>query len=245
MDQRDAVLIAMATWSVPIGWMTAISRRYDAAANSFTKRVGDALSAVHVLPFFPCSSRQTAFRSSTTARWTRGWVADRTSRSSARRPADGGSGHRRDLRPELIGFVPIERQAPTTYFIEMNRTPTSAPSRARAPRHCCAGAAPSMASATSGAPSATTRSTSFFESGRAVRDLNVFLLLYVHNSTQIVLSTPLLPCGRKLRTSCMPCAATTVVKLLRDVLEMLQPGLVLLTATNVPHEERQAVRRRR
>lgn len=64
------------------------------------------------------------------------------------------------------------------------------------------------------------------------------LLFYVHNGAQIVRLDAIAYLWKQIGTRCIHLPRThEVVKLLRDVLEMLQPGLVLLTETNVPHAE--------
>lgn len=64
------------------------------------------------------------------------------------------------------------------------------------------------------------------------------LLFYVHNGAQIVRLDAIAYLWKEIGTHCIHLPQThEVVKLLRDVLEMLQPGLVLLTETNVPHAE--------
>lgn len=64
------------------------------------------------------------------------------------------------------------------------------------------------------------------------------LLLYVHHGARIIRLDAIAYLWKAIGTNCIHLDEThEVVKLLRDVLELLAPGIVLLTETNVPHEE--------
>jgi sucrose phosphorylase len=64
------------------------------------------------------------------------------------------------------------------------------------------------------------------------------LLLYVHHGARIVRLDAIAYLWKAIGTSCIHLDEThEVVKLLRDVLELVAPGIVLLTETNVPHAE--------
>jgi len=64
------------------------------------------------------------------------------------------------------------------------------------------------------------------------------LLLYLQNGTRIVRLDAIAYLCKQVGTSCINLPQThEVVKLLRDVLDMLAPDVLLLTETNVPHEQ--------
>lgn len=64
------------------------------------------------------------------------------------------------------------------------------------------------------------------------------LLLYVSKGTRILRLDAVAYLWKKSGTSCIHLEEThQVVKLLRGVLELVAPGVLLLTETNVPHEE--------
>jgi len=64
------------------------------------------------------------------------------------------------------------------------------------------------------------------------------LLLYVRNGTRYVRLDAITYLWKQLGTHCVHLPQThEVVKLLRTVLDLVAPGVLLLTETNVPHEE--------
>jgi sucrose phosphorylase len=64
------------------------------------------------------------------------------------------------------------------------------------------------------------------------------LLFYVHQGARIIRLDAIAYLWKEIGTSCIHLPQThEVVKLLRDLLELLAPGVVLLTETNVPHAE--------
>mgnify|MGYP001823908275 CR=1 FL=1 len=64
------------------------------------------------------------------------------------------------------------------------------------------------------------------------------LLLYVHRGARIIRLDAIAYLWKEPGTGCIHLPQThQVVKLLRDVLELLAPGTVLITETNVPHAE--------
>lgn len=64
------------------------------------------------------------------------------------------------------------------------------------------------------------------------------LLLYLQNGARIVRLDAIAYLCKQVGTSCINLPQThEVVKLLRDVLDMLAPDVLLLTETNVPHEQ--------
>jgi sucrose phosphorylase len=64
------------------------------------------------------------------------------------------------------------------------------------------------------------------------------LLFYVHHGARVIRLDAIAYLWKAIGTNCIHMEEThLVVKLLRDVLELLAPGIILLTETNVPHEE--------
>lgn len=64
------------------------------------------------------------------------------------------------------------------------------------------------------------------------------LLFYVHHGARIIRLDAIAYLWKAIGTTCIHLDEThEVVKLLRDVLDLLAPGIILLTETNVPHEE--------
>lgn len=64
------------------------------------------------------------------------------------------------------------------------------------------------------------------------------LLYYVHNGARIIRLDAIAYLWKEIGTNCIHLPQThEVVKLLRDVVEIFFPGVILLTETNVPHDE--------
>jgi glycosidase len=64
------------------------------------------------------------------------------------------------------------------------------------------------------------------------------LLLYVHHGARIIRLDAIAYLWKEIGTPCIHLPEThEVVKLLRDLLQMLAPGVLLITETNVPHAE--------
>jgi len=64
------------------------------------------------------------------------------------------------------------------------------------------------------------------------------LLFYVHHGARIVRLDAIAYLWKTIGTDCIHQPQThLVVKILRDVLDLLAPGIILLTETNVPHRE--------
>jgi len=64
------------------------------------------------------------------------------------------------------------------------------------------------------------------------------LLFYVHHGARIIRLDAIAYLWKTVGTSCIHLDRThLVVKILRDVLDLLAPGILLLTETNVPHQE--------
>jgi len=64
------------------------------------------------------------------------------------------------------------------------------------------------------------------------------LLFYVHHGARIIRLDAIAYLWKRVGTNCIHLEQThLVVKILRDVLDLLAPGIILLTETNVPHPE--------
>jgi len=64
------------------------------------------------------------------------------------------------------------------------------------------------------------------------------LLFYVHHGARIVRLDAIAYLWKEIGTSCVHLEQThLVVKVMRDLLDLLAPGIILLTEANVPHEE--------
>jgi len=64
------------------------------------------------------------------------------------------------------------------------------------------------------------------------------LLFYVHHGARIIRLDAIAYLWKTIGTNCIHLEQThLVVKVLRDVLDLLAPGVILLTETNVPHQE--------
>jgi glycosidase len=64
------------------------------------------------------------------------------------------------------------------------------------------------------------------------------LLFYVHHGARLIRLDAIAYLWKEIGTDCIHLEQThLVVKVLRDILDLLAPGIILLTETNVPHEE--------
>ncbi len=77
-----------------------------------------------------------------------------------------------------------------------------------------------------------------FANPRVLIEMLDVLLLYVARGARIIRLDAIAYLWKKIGTSCIHLPEThTVVKLMRDLLDELAPGTILLTETNVPHAE--------
>ncbi|MGB5736517.1 MAG: sugar phosphorylase, partial [Thiohalocapsa sp.] len=238
-DQRDAVLICYGDMIRAGGIDADGEPPLETLRRFLNERIGDALSAVHVLPFFPYSSD------------------------------DGFSViDYRAVDPELGSWHDIQKLG-EDYRLMLDLVINHVSSQSHWFRAYCNGMAPERHYFIEVEPEADLSAVTRPRSSPLLRSVQTpygkrwvwctfshdqvdvdftnpdvlfefldILLFYVHNGAQIVRLDAIAYLWKEIGTSCVHLPQThEVVKLLRDVLEMLQPGLVLLTETNVPHAE--------
>ncbi|ESQ16648.1 MAG TPA: alpha-amylase [Chromatiaceae bacterium] len=238
-DQRDAVLICY-------GDMLSAEHLGDldepplATLHKFLrKHVGDAVSAVHVLPFFPYSSDDgfsvIDYRSVDPALGT--WHEIQSLGEDYRLMVDLVINHVSSqsnwFRNYCLGLAP-ERH----YFIEVDfDTDLSAVTRPRTSPLLRSVQTPGGERHVWATFSHDQIDVNFANPDVLFEFLDI-LLFYVHNGIQIIRLDAIAYLWKEIGTSCIHLPQThEVVKLLRDLMEMLEPGMVLLTETNVPHTE--------
>jgi sucrose phosphorylase len=233
-DERDAVLICYGDMVTTNGDAPlATLRRFLKA------QVGGAVSAVHVLPFFPYSSddgfavNDYRIVDPELGTWDDIQALANDYRLMVDLVINHVSGHGLWFRAYCNGIAP-ERG----FFIEVDpATDLSAVVRPRT------------------TPLLRTVQTPYGERhlwatfGEDQLDVDFhnpdvlfeyldILLFYVHNGAQIIRLDAIAYLWKEIGTSCIHLPQThEVVKLLRDVLEMVEPRILLLTETNVPHAE--------
>jgi glycosidase len=233
-DQRDAVLITYGDMVRTNGEAPLRTLRRFLA-----KYVGDAVTALHVLPFFPYSSDD-GFS-----------VIDY--RAVDDRLGDWGdiealSGDYRLMVDLVINHVSSQSHwfraytngmAPERhYFIEVEPdTDLSAVVRPRT--------APLLRSVQT--PYGEKQVWATFSHDQVDVDFSNpdvlfeyldILLFYVHHGAQIIRLDAIAYLWKRIGSACIHEPEThELVKLLRDILQMLSPGVLLLTETNVPHAE--------
>jgi glycosidase len=235
-DQRDAVLITYGDMVHGEGEPPLRS-----LLHFIENHLGDAISTVHVLPFFPYSSDD-GFS-----------VIDYRQVEPALGDWDDiralSAGNRYRLMVDLVinhvsaksnwfrGFV--NGIAPERhYFIEVEpNTDLSAVTRPRT--------SPLLRPVQT--PSGRRRVWATFSHDQIDVDFSNpdvlfefldILLFYVHHGACIVRLDAIAYLWKEIGTSCIHLEQThLVIKVLRDILDLLAPGIVLITETNVPHEE--------
>jgi sucrose phosphorylase len=233
-DQRDAVLIGYGDMVRSNGEAPlATLRRFLA------ERVGDAVSALHLLPFFPYSSDDgfaiIDYRMVDPALGT--WADIDALSGDYRLAADlvinHVSGQSPWFRAYCNGMAP-ERH----YFIEVAPgTDLSAVVRPRITPLLRAVQTPYGERHVWATFSHDQLDVDFSNPDVLFEYLDI-LLLYVHHGAQLIRLDAIAYLWKRLGTPCIHLPEThEVVKLLRDILEMLAPGVLLLTETNVPHAE--------
>ncbi len=233
-DQRDAVLICYgdmvhADGEAPLQTLRRV----------LTERIGDALSAVHVLPFFPYSSDDgfavIDYRAVDPAlgSWDDILALSSDYRLMVDLVINHVSSQSQWFRAYCNGWAP-ERH----YFIETDpdadlgavvRPRTSALLRpVQTPygqRHVWATFGPDQIDVD-------------FSNPDVLFEFLDILLYYVHNGARIIRLDAIAYLWKRVGTPCIHLPEThEVVKLLRDVLDMLEPGILVITETNVPHAE--------
>jgi len=235
-DQRDAVLITY-------GDMVRVAGEPSLRSLSrfLHEHLDDALSAVHVLPFFPYSSddgfavidyRQVdgalgdwddirALSADDRYRLMVDLVINHVSSQSAwfRNFANG-------VAPERHYFIVVE---PDTDLSAVTRPRTSPLLR---PVQTPSGER--LVWATFGHDQIDVD----FSNPDVLFEFLDILLFYVHHGARIIRLDAIAYLWKEIGTDCIHREQThLVVKTLRDVLDLLAPGIVLLTETNVPHAE--------
>lgn len=234
-DQRDVVLIAYADQVTEAG-QTPLS---ELGAFLAAHRLDECINTLHILPFYPYSSDD-GF-SVIDYRAVDPSVGDWSDIRRLNERVDlmfdlvlnHASQHSRWFHDYLAGAEPFSR-----YFIEA--APSEDLSAVTRPR--------SLPLLT---PFQTNRGTrhlwttfsadqidlNFKEPGVLIEMLDV-LLHYVQQGARFVRLDAIAYLWKEIGTSCIHLHQThEVVKLMRDVLDAVAPHVVLLTETNVPHEE--------
>jgi sucrose phosphorylase len=233
-DQRDAVLIAYGDMVSTDGEAPlATLRRF------LDRRVGDAVSALHLLPFFPSSSDDgfavIDYRAVDPALGT--WDDIEALSADYRLAADlvinHVSGQSHWFRAYCNGMAP-ERH----YFIEVDpATDLSGVVRPRTTPLLRAVQTPAGERHLWATFSHDQLDVDFSNPDVLFEYLDI-LLLYVHHGAQIIRLDAIAYLFKRIGTPCIHLPEThELVKLLRDILEMLAPGVLLLSETNVPHAE--------
>ncbi|MCF7984665.1 MAG: sugar phosphorylase [Thiohalocapsa sp.] len=233
-DQRDAVLITYGDMVSANGEPPLTTLRRFLA-----EQVGDAFSAVHVLPFFPYSSDDgfsvIDYRAVDPA--LGGWDEIQALANDYRLMVDlvinHVSGQSRWFRAYCNGMAP-ERH----YFVEVDpEADLSAVVRPRTSPLLRAVHTPAGLRHVWATFSHDQIDVDFSNPDVLFEYLDI-LLYYVHNGAQIIRLDAIAYLWKQIGTDCIHLPQThEVVKLLRDVLDMLDPSILLLTETNVPHAE--------
>jgi len=233
-DQRDAVLIGYGNMVSTDGEAPlATLRRF------LKERVGEAVSAVHVLPFFPYSSDDgfavNDYRvvDPELGTWDEVQALANDYRLMVDLVINHVSGHGVWFRAYCNGVAP-ERG----FFIEVEpATDLSTVVRPRTTPMLRAVQTPygeRYLWATFGEDQLDVD----FRNPDVLFEYLDILLFYVHNGAQIIRLDAIAYLWKEIGTPCIHLPQThEVVKLLRDVLEMVEPRILLLTETNVPHAE--------
>ena len=233
-DQRDAVLIAYGDMVGTDGEAPlATLRRF------LEQRVGDAVSALHLLPFFPSSSDDgfavIDYRDVDPALGT--WADIEALGGDYRLAVDlvinHVSGQSHWFRAYCNGLAP-ERH----YFIEVDpATDLSGVVRPRTTPLLRAVQTPAGERHLWATFSHDQLDLDFSNPDVLFEYLDI-LLLYVHHGAQIIRLDAVAYLFKRIGTPCIHLPEThELVKLLRDLLDMLAPGVLLLSETNVPHAE--------
>jgi len=233
-DQRDAVLITYGDMVRANGEAPLATLR-----RCLAKHVGDAVSTVHVLPFFPYSSDDgfsvMDYRVVDPALGTWGDIDALSGdyRLAADLVINHVSGQSHWFRSYCNGMAP-ERH----YFIEVDPgADLSGVTRPRTSPLLRAVQTPYGERHVWATFSHDQLDVDFSNPDVLFEYLDI-LLLYVYHGAQLIRLDAIAYLWKRLGTPCIHLPEThEVVKLLRDILEMLAPGVLLLTETNVPHAE--------
>jgi len=233
-SQKDAVLIAYGDMvskegEPPLRTLQGFVERY----------LGDAVSAVHVLPFFPSSSDDgfsvINYRQVDPALGS--WEQIQALSDSYRLMADLVINHVSAkgawFRAYSNGVAP-ERH----YFIEVEPgTDLSAVTRPRTHPLLRSVQTP-YGERFLWATFSHDQLDLDFSNPDVLFEIMDVLLFYVHQGARIIRLDAIAYLWKEIGSDCIHRPEThEIVKLLRDLLEMLAPGVILLTETNVPHAE--------
>jgi glycosidase len=202
-------------------------------------RVGDAVSGLHILPFFPYSSDDgfavIDYRAVDPALGS--WDDIDALGGDYRLMADlvinhvSGQSHWfraycNGLAPERHYFIEVEPDADLSAVVRPRTAPLlRAVQTPAGERHVWATFGPDQLDVD-------------FSNPDVLFEYLDILLLYVYHGTQIIRLDAIAYLWKQLGTPCIHLPQThEVVKLLRDLLQMLAPGVLLITETNVPHAE--------
>jgi glycosidase len=233
-DERDVVLITYgdmvrADGEAPL----ATLRRFLAS------RVGDAVLGLHILPFFPYSSDDgfavIDYRAVDPALGS--WDDIDALGGDYRLMADlvinhvSGQSHWfraycNGMAPERHYFIEVEPDTDLAAVVRPRTTPLlRAVQTPAGERHVWATFGPDQLDVD-------------FSNPDVLFEYLDILLLYVHHGARIIRLDAIAYLWKEIGTPCIHLPEThEVVKLLRDLLQMLAPGVLLITETNVPHAE--------
>ena len=233
-DQRDAVLITYGDMICAPNELPLVSLR-----RFLSERLKGAVSTVHILPFFPYSSDDgfsvIDYRrvSEELGRWEEiqaiagefklmtDLVLNHVSRQSAWFK-DYVSG----IMPARHYFIEMDPNTDLSTVVRPRTTPLLTPTATRdGPRHVW-----------------TTFSEDQIDLNFANPDVLFefldLLLFHISKGARVIRLDAIAYLWKKLDTPCIHLPeAHEVVKLFRDVLDMVAPDVILITETNVPHEE--------
>lgn len=235
-DQRDAVLITYGDMVRGEGEPPLRSLRHFLESH-----LGDAFSAVHLLPFFPSSSDDgfsvIDYRQVDPALgdWedVQALSADNRYRLMVDLVINHVSSQSNWFRSFANGIAP-ERH----YFIEVEPgTDLSAVTRTRTSPLLRPVQTPSGERLVWATFSHDQVDVDFSNPDLLFEFLDI-LLFYAHHGARIVRLDAIAYLWKEIGTTCINLDEThLVVKVLRDVLDLLAPGIILLTETSVPHAE--------
>jgi len=233
-DQRDAVLITYGDMVRSPGERPLVTLR-----RFLDERLQGAIPAVHILPFFPYSSDDgfsvIDYRAVNPdlGRWEDVQALGQGHRlmfDLVLNHVSRGSSWFRDyvngIAPARHYFISVDPATDLSAVVRPRTTPLLTPAQTRRGVH--------HLWTTFSADQKDLR----FTNPDVLFEFLDILLLYVSNGARIIRLDAIAYLWKAIGTPCIHLPEThEVVKLLRDVLGMLAPGVILITETNVPHAE--------
>lgn len=233
-DQRDAVLITYGDMVRSPGERPLVTLR-----RFLDERLQGAIPAVHILPFFPYSSDDgfsvTDYRAVNPdlGRWEDVRELGRGHRlmfDLVLNHVSRGSGWFRDyvngIAPARHYFISVDHGTDLSAVVRPRTTPLLSTAHTRRGVH--------HLWTTFSADQIDLR----FTNPDVLFEFLDILFFYVSNGARIIRLDAIAYLWKEIGTPCIHLPQThEVVKLLRDVLDMLAPGVILITETNVPHAE--------